>query len=59
MQESQPVVLAELDQKQKAITSDIEALQKKQKVRFLISFSTTFVPSSTFLHFPSSYVSAT
>ncbi|SAM82436.1 related to Prefoldin subunit 1 [Ustilago bromivora] len=31
MQESQPVVLAELDQKQKAITSDLEALQKKQK----------------------------
>jgi len=32
MQESQPVVLSELDQKQKTITADIEALQKKQKV---------------------------
>lgn len=32
MQESQPVVLSELDQKQKTITADIEALQKKQQV---------------------------
>lgn len=33
LQESQPVVLSELEQKQTAITSDLEALQKKQKVR--------------------------
>ncbi|GAC76134.1 60s acidic ribosomal protein P1 [Moesziomyces antarcticus T-34] len=31
LQESQPVVLSELEQKQTAITSDLEALQKKQK----------------------------
>ncbi|SPO24401.1 related to Prefoldin subunit 1 [Ustilago trichophora] len=31
MQESQPTVLSELESKQKIITTDIDALQKKQK----------------------------